>query len=239
MPFYYEFKDKEGYDDSILAGLASEEIEFKYNQNYKKIFDLYINNSCTEKAMLGGKSVNDSMAEFALGKVAMVQNGNWAWAQIKGVEGNVVNEKDIKFLPIYIGVEEDESQGICVGTENYFAINSKVSEAKQKASIEFLEWLFSSEKGKDYVVNELGFIAPFNTFEEDEKPEDPLAREVLNWMEKDGMKSVPWVFAVFPSQNFKNTFADALLEYVQDNIQWEEVVERVIESWKVEKAKGE
>lgn len=239
MPFYYEFKDKEGYDDSILAGLASEEIEFKYNQNYKKIFDLYINNSCTEKAMLGGKSVNDSMAEFALGKVAMVQNGNWAWAQIKGVEGNVVDEKDIKFLPIYIGVEEDESQGICVGTENYFAINSKVSEAKQKASIEFLEWLFSSEKGKDYVVNELGFIAPFNTFEEDEKPEDPLAREVLNWMEKDGMKSVPWVFAVFPSQNFKNTFADALLEYVQDNIQWEEVVERVIESWKVEKAKGE
>jgi raffinose/stachyose/melibiose transport system substrate-binding protein len=239
IPFYYEFKDKQNYDNPILAGLASNEIAFKYSENYKKIFDLYINNSCTEKAMLGTKTVNDSMAEFALGKVAMVQNGNWAWAQIKGVEGNVVDEKDIKFLPIYIDVEEEESQGLCIGTENYLAINSKVSEAKQKASIEFIEWLFSSEKGKDYVVNELGFIAPFNTFEEDEKPKDPLAREVLNWMEKDGVSSVPWGFAVFPSQNFKNTFADALLEYVQGNKSWDEVTKTVIESWKVEKAKGE
>lgn len=239
LPFYYEFRDNKNYDNPVLAGLAADEVAFKYSENYKKIFDLYVNNSCTDRAMLGSKTVNDSMAEFALGKVAMVQNGNWAWAQIKGVEGNTVKEEDIKFLPIYIGVEGEESQGLCIGTENYFAINSKVSEAKQKASIEFIEWLFSSEKGKSYVINELGFIAPFNTFDEDEKPQDPLAKEILSWMGKDGINSVPWVFATFPSQNFKNTFADALLEYVQGSKSWKDVTKTVIESWKVEKAKGE
>ena len=36
--------------------------------NYKNIFDLYINNSTCKPALLGSKTVSDSMAEFALGK---------------------------------------------------------------------------------------------------------------------------------------------------------------------------
>lgn len=237
LPFYYEFKENTDYDNTILAGLAADEVEFKYAQNYKNIFDLYVENSCTPKGLLGSKSVNDSMAEFALGKCAMVQNGNWAWSQISGVEGNVVKEEDIKFLPIYTGMAGEENQGLCIGTENYFAINSKVSKEKQDASIAFLEWLFSSEKGKSYVKNDLGFIAPFNTFEEDEKPTDPLAREVLAWMEKDGVTSVAWTFASFPSEDFKNYFGDALLEYVQGTKTWDDVVTVVKDSWKSERTK--
>lgn len=234
MPLYYEFKDNTSFDNSVLAGLAANEIEFKYADNYRNIFDLYVNNSSSQKGLLGSKTVNDSMAEFALGQAAMVQNGNWAWSQISGVDGNVVKEEDIKFMPIYTGVAGEETQGLCVGTENYFAINSKVSPAKQQASIDFVEWLFTSEKGKDYVTNQLGFIAPFNTFEDDEKPVDPLAREVLAWMEKD-VTSVAWTFAAFPSEAFKNYFGDALLEYVQDSKAWDDVVTTVKDAWKSER----
>lgn len=235
VPFYYEFNENTSFDNSILAGIAATEINFDYSDNFKNIFDLYINNSCTEPGMLGSKSVDDSMAEFALGKAAMVQNGNWAWSQISGVAGNTVTENDIKYLPIYTGVEGEESQGLCIGTENYFAVNSKVSEEKQEMSIAFLEWLFSSETGKAYVTNDLGFIAPFTTFNDDEKPADPLAKEVLGWMEKD-VTSVPWTFAAFPSENFKNDFGDALLEYAQGQKGWDDVVNTVQESWKTEAA---
>ncbi len=235
MPLYYEFKDNTAFDSTVLAGLAANEIEFKYAENFKNIFDLYVNNSATQKGLLGSKTVNDSMAEFALGQVAMVQNGNWAWSQINGVEGNVVAAEDIKFLPIYTGIAGEEAQGLSIGTENYFAINSKATPAKQEASIAFLEWLFTSDKGKDYVTNQLGFIAPFSTFEEDEKPADPLAKEVLAWMEKD-VTSVGWTFAAFPSEQFKNYFGDALLEYVQDSKTWDEVVAVVKDSWKSERA---
>lgn len=236
LPMYYEFMDKDGAANPILTGLASDTIEFKYGANFQQLFDLYINNSCTEKGMLGSKSVDDSMADFALGKCAMVQNGNWAWSQISGVSGNVVEEQDIKFHPVYTGMTGEEEQGICVGTENYFAVNSKVSEDKQKLSKDFLYWLFSSDKGKAYVANDLGFIAPFDTFTDAEKPADPLAKEVLRWMES-GKQSVPWVFASFPSEDFKNYFGDALLEYAQGTMDWDGVSKVVIESWASEKAK--
>ena len=233
IPLYYEFSDNSEFDNSILAGLASSTIDFKYSDNYKNIFDLYINNSGTDAKMLGSKSVDDSMAEFALGKVAMVQNGNWAWGQISKVDGNKVKEEDIKFMPIYTGMEGEEKQGLAVGTENYFAVNSKVSEEKQKMSIDFLEWLFTSDTGKDYVVNKLGFISPFDTFTDDEKPSDPLAKEVLAWMEKD-TTSVAWTFAAFPSENFKKEFGNALLEYAQGQREWKDVVDTVVSSWESE-----
>ncbi|MGF7049958.1 raffinose/stachyose/melibiose transport system substrate-binding protein [Paenibacillus sp. DS2015] len=237
VPFFYEFKDNTAFENPILAGLASDEISFKYADNFKNIFDLYINNSVSKPTMLGSKTVSDSMAEFALGQAAMVQNGNWAWSQINEVEGNVVKADDIKYLPIYTGMAGEEKQGLAVGTENYFSINSKVSADKQQASIAFLEWLFSSDKGKAYVTNDLGFMAPFNTFKEDEKPADPLAKEVLNWMSKDGVSSVVWTFAAFPSEEFKNYFGDALLEYAQGSKTFDEVTTIVKDSWKSEKAK--
>lgn len=110
------------------------------------------------------------MAEFALGQAAMVQNGNWGWSQINGVDGNTVKAEDVKFLPIYTGVEGEENQGLCTGTENFFCINKEASAEDQAASIAFVEWLFSSETGKAAVTNDLGFIAPFDTFSDDESP---------------------------------------------------------------------
>ncbi len=234
LPLYYEFKDNTSYDSTVLAGLAANEIEFKYAENFKNIYDLYINNSCVEKGLLGAKTVNDSMADFALGKAAMVQNGNWAWGQINSVDGNTVAESDIKFMPIYTGMAGEETQGLCVGTENYFAINSQVSEEKQQASLDFLNWLFTSDTGKAYVTNDLGFIAPFDSFSDAEKPSDPLSKEVLAWMEKD-TTSVVWTFAAFPSEEFKNMFGDALLEYVQGGLDWEKVVTVVQNAWKSER----
>ena len=42
------------------------------------------------------------MADFALGKAAMVQNGNWGWSQISEVSGNTVKAEDVHFMPIYV-----------------------------------------------------------------------------------------------------------------------------------------
>ena len=227
LPVYYEYKDKNVSD--------LDELEFTYSDNYKNIFDLYTNNSTVKPALLGSKTVSDSMAEFALGKAAMVQNGNWGWGQISEVEGNTVKAEDIKFMPIYIGVEGEEKQGLCIGTENYFSINKQASEADQKATVEFVEWLFSSETGKNHVTNELGFIAPFNTFAQEETPQDPLAQEVLRYMANTDLYNVDWNFVSFPSQTFKDNFGAALLEYCNGNMKWEDVSKLVSEQWKAEK----
>lgn len=232
VPVYYEFKN----NNIDLASDATKEIKFQYAENFKNVFDLYINNSVTAPGLLGSKSVDDSMAEFALGKTAMVQNGNWGWGQISGVQGNVVKEEDIKFMPIYTGVEGEDKQGICIGTENFFAINSKATPEQQKLAADFLYWLYSSDKGKAYVTNELGFIAPFDTFTAEERPTDPLAKEVIRWMDNKDIANVPWNFTVFPNQTFKDNFGAALLEYAQGTKTWDEVNKLVVEQWKVESA---
>lgn len=227
LPVYYEFKDNNAVD--------MDAIKFTYQEEFKNIFDLYVNNSCTDKSELGIKTVTDSMGEFALGKVAMVQNGNWAWGQISGIEGNVVKEENVKFLPIYTGVSGEDKQGLCIGTENYFSVNSWASEEDQEATIAFIEWLFTSDKGKDYVTNRLGFIAPFDTFGDNEKTADPLAKEVIAAMEDSNKYSVSWNFTAFPSQQFKDKLGRSLLEYLGETKTWETVVQEVTDNWKAEK----
>lgn len=228
IPVYYEYSDKGITDTDTL--------EFVYADNFKNIFDLYIHNSVSKPGLLGNKSVADSMAEFALGQAAMVQNGNWAWSQIAEMEGNTVRAEDMEFLPIYTGIEGEENQGLCVGTENYFCINSRASKEDREATIAFLEWLFSSKTGKAAVVNDLGMIAPFSTFSEEEKPNDPLARELIDYMADEDTVSIPWYFTTFPSIRFKDHFGAALLEYSAGSLTWEQVKERVVSDWAAEKA---
>ena len=166
----------------------------------------------------------------------MVQNGNWAWSQIKGVSGNKVKEENLRFLPIYTGAEGEETQGLAVGTENYYAINSKASDAQQKAAADFIYWLYSSEEGKRYVTEEFGFIAPFDTFTEQETPDDPLARQVSRWLSRKDVETVPWHFTLFPSARFKEDFGASLLKYAQGNKDWDTVVEEMKAGWKKESA---
>lgn len=230
IPVYYEFKD----NNIDLTSDETKTVAFKYAENFKNIFDLYINNSTTDKKTLGSKIVDESMAEFALEKCAMVQNGNWAWAQIKAVSGNKVKAENIKYLPIYMGIDGEEKQGLCIGTENFFAINSKASQEEQQAAADFMYWLFSSETGKDYVINQLEMIAPFDTFSEDERPEDPLALEVVKWMNNGDVTNIPWYFTVFPGQTFKSDFGAALLQYAQGTKSWDEVKKLFVERWKSE-----
>lgn len=235
VPLYYELRDSEDYADPTIAGLNAKQIAFRYAANFRNLFDLYTNNSITEKGLLGSKSTSDSMAEFALSRVAMVQNGNWAWSQIKDVKGNTVSENDIKFLPLYTGVDGEEGQGLCIGTENYLAINKNATEDQQKKSLDFLYWLFSSDTGKDFVTNELDFITPFNSFTEDELPTDPLAREVVRYMNDDNLTTVPWIFTSFPSEVFKTEVGGALLAYVQGDREWQDVEDTVKSMWKSER----
>ena len=184
------------YGDLATAQSAAT-FEFSASENFKNIFDLYLNNSITAKGMVGSKADADSMAE----------------------------------LPLYMGLDGEENNGICVGTENYLAFNKNASpEALEGADI-FLTWLFSSDEGKDIVTNQLLFITPFASFSADEVPNDPLAKQVNIWMNKDGVSSIPWVFNGIPSEQWKTDFAQAMLEYINGRYTWDQVTQTAIDAW--------
>ncbi len=232
VPVYYEFKARQ----VDLTSDDTKELQFQYADQFRNLFDLYIQNSVTEPKLLGSKTVTDSMSEFGLEQCAMVQNGNWAWSQIEDVPGNKVKGENLRYLSLYTGVSGEEQQGLCIGTENFYAINAKADETARKAAADFIYWMYSSEKGKQYVTHEFGFIAPFDTFTDADKPEDPLARQVMDWMSREGVTSVPWNFTLFPSQTFKENFGNSLLKYAQGTKDWAQVKADMIADWKKESA---
>ena len=141
---------------------------------------------------------------------------------------------NLRYLPIYIGAEGEEKQGLAIGTENFYAINSQASKEEQKAAADFIWWLYSSEEGKKQVTEKLGFIAPFDTFAENEAPDDPLAREVARWMANKEVTNIPWHFTMFPSARIKEDFGASLLKYAQGTKNWDDVVKDMKNGWKRE-----
>ncbi len=229
LPLIYEMEEKK-----IDAAESFADFEFTHSEKFRALFDLYLENSTVSPSALGTKTVADSMAEFALEKCAMVQNGSWAYAQIAGEAGNKVRAEDVFFLPLYTGAEGEEAPGICIGTENYYCINAKASAEERAEAEAFLYWLYSSEKGKKFVSEELGFIAPFDTFASGDVPNDPLAREVLAFIRSDSVKNLPWRFSVIPSLRFKEDFGASLLAYAQGKKTFAEVVSDAKQAWKRE-----
>lgn len=227
-PVFYEFRDKKVTD--------TPDLELTYSDNYKQIFDLYINNSTIAPSECSAKTVSDSMSEFALGKAAFVQNGNWAWSQISEVDGNVVKEEDIHFMPIYVGVKGEEKSGIALGTENYLAVNSQADEASQKASIDFLTWLFTDAEGAKLLTdNSVVSMAPYKAFA-DLKPADPLGAQVVEYLSNTDLYPINWVFQTFPSQDFKDQLGQHLAQYASGSEDWSAVKDYFVTEWKAEKS---
>ena len=221
LPIYYEYKDK---------GITSTDaIEGTYLDNYKEIWDLYINNSTCEPSMISSKTGEDATAEFALGEAVFYQNGTWAYNEVKDME---VADEDMGMLPIYIGVDGEEEQGLCTGSENYWCVNKNASEEDIQATLDFM--VVESDEGRDMLANQMGFVTPFTTFE-DYLPSNPLVQANDEYTQA-GKIPVSWNFTTMPSENWKNNVGSALLEYAQGTGEWSAVETAFVDGWATEYA---
>ena len=229
QPLYWEWG---GNDKIDLNGLIPD-FKFEYNKNFKDILDLYLNNSVIDKSLVGTKTVDDSMAEFALGKCAMIQNGDWAWSTIAGTDGKKVNDKDVCFIPITCGVEGEKDMGLNVGASQYMCINSQLDQKDQDAALAFLEWLFSSDTGKQLVAQKLQLVTPFTTMADAEYT-NPLF-ESENDIAGKGKKAYCWAANLIPDDQWKNDYGASLLQYAQGQKDWDAVVSDAVTEWETER----
>ena len=221
LPIYYEYKD---------AGIGSTDaIKGTYLDDFKQIFDLYLTDSTTDRALLSGKTGSDAAAEFATGEAVFYQNGTWAYSDIKG---NDVADEDLGMLPIYIGAKGESSQGLCTGSENYWCVNSKASKADQDATLAFLKWVVESDAGRSALSKDMGFVTPFSTFSGSYLPQNPLV--VFAQKYNEGKTVVSWNFTTMPSEQWKNTLGSAMLEYAQGTGTWDKVKSAFVDNWAVE-----
>lgn len=226
IAMFYEFNE---LGDKFL-GIDTKTIEFKYNLNMKKMLDLYMNYSNYDQNKLGDVSYDDSLNSFIRGSSAIIQQGNWIMSTVLSDKSTTLNAFDLGMIPIYLGIENEDKYGIAVGTENYFAINNTCSSKQIKASIDFLNWLYTSEKGMDYVINNLGYIPPYTNFKYE--PNNSLNESIIAYMNNENLNPVEWSFNYYPTESFKTNFGGDLLDYALGNKTWNEVVNNVKRRWK-------
>ena len=76
LPIYFEYQA-----DGIGTTKA---IKGTYLDNYRNIWDLYINNSTCDPAELSAKTGDDSRNEFLNSQAVFYQNGSWEYGNLKG-----------------------------------------------------------------------------------------------------------------------------------------------------------
>jgi raffinose/stachyose/melibiose transport system substrate-binding protein len=220
MPIYYEFVK----DDEEETG--TDAIKGTYLDNYKQIFDLYITDSTTDGSQLASKTGDDANNEFVNGEAVFYQNGSWAWSDISKKLG----EDKVGMLPIYIGVDGEEKQGLCSGGENYWCVNSQASEEDQKATLDFLKWVVTSDTGTKTLSTGMGFNCPFKSAKEPDNPFSKIAKQMVS----DGKTSVNWDFVWIPSEQWKSDLSNALTKYAAGTDKWDAVKTAFVDGWKTE-----
>ena len=224
LPIYYEYKA-----DGIGT---TEAIKGTYLDNYKQIWDLYINDATCEPAMIGGKTGEDAVAEFTLGEAVFYQNGTWAYNDC--INGGMTDEQ-LDMLPIYIGAEGEENQGLCTGSENYWCVNKKATQENIDATLAFLKWVVTSDEGRDALANQMGFVTPFKAFDDGYTAHNALLDAAARYI-AEGKTSVSWNFPTMPSETWKNNLGAALLEYAQGTGSWDNVKTAFVDGWASEYA---
>ncbi len=217
LPIYFEYEAENETSTDAIKGT--------YLDNYKNIFDLYINNSTCDPKELASKTGNDSEAEFINGEAVFFQNGSWEY-------GNVVGDKklsadDVTMIPIYIGVGDEANQGLCTGTENYWCVNSAADEKDIQATLDFMNWCVSSDKGTTAMADDMGFVIPFK----DAKDTDNVFVQKDKELQAAGKTTIPWDFTTIPSEQWKADLSSALTAYAAGTGSWDDVKTAFVDGW--------
>lgn len=217
MPIYFEQLNK---SDNKMSG--------KYLDRFKAVWDLYLNNSTCSPAMVGYKSIEDARKEFLSSSAVFYQNGSWEFVELTKPNYGF-NKYQLAMIPIYCGVEGEENQGLCTGTENYWAVNKKASAKSIRDTLDFLYWCVTSKEGTEIMAKDMGFSIPFKNAA---YSENIFVQQNAIYTAK-GIEPVAWSFTSIPSEEWKSKLAGALKAYAENQTDeaWQGVAARFVDGW--------
>ncbi len=216
LEYYYESRDAGGWKE------CPAEIKGTYMENFKNLYDLCINNSLTPAKELatGG---HDAANQFKTKQAAFYVNGSWEYTNVSEAVPNAT------MIPYYAGVAGEEKAGLNCGTENYWAINSKVSEADQKATMDFMVWCVTNKDASRKLVDTFG-VMPYKSAAE--STNGFLA--AANKYSADGCYVMDWATNYQPNvDEYRKALVSALNAYNADqsDANWAKVKTAFVDGW--------
>lgn len=210
------------FDNDVTAAYEADTVELTYNDQMKRMLDLQADYSIQPVLSLDySQQVEQS---FSLGTVAMIQQGNWIYPTVEQMDPDFA-ENNIGMIPMPFDGMDDH---LPVGVPQYWVVNNDSSDEEVQAAKDFLDWMYTSEEGKEMVLNEFKFIPAYEGYDT-EQISDPLSQIVYEYASEG--KTIGWTFMGTPVGWNEDVLAVNFQKYLNGDMEWEEVVEESIKSW--------
>lgn len=210
------------FESDINSAYEAETINFDYADSMKRMLDLQSNYSVQPVLSLDYSQQVEQL--FSQEKVAIIQQGNWIYPTLEQMDVDFA-ENNVGMIPMPVDGLEDH---LPVGVPQYWAVNKNSSEEVQQAAKDFLDWLYTSDAGKELVLNDFKFIPAYEGYDT-AQISDPLSQSVYSYSEEG--KTIGWTFLATPVGWNEDVLAVNFQRYINGDIEWQEVLDASKEEW--------
>ncbi|GEQ32240.1 ABC transporter substrate-binding protein [Marinilactibacillus psychrotolerans] len=160
------------FNESIIESYEAKELNWEYGDQMKKYTDLF--NQYNVQPILTVDYSRSVEELFVNDKVAMVHQGIWIVPTLNDIDPSFAKEK-LGLLPVY--GESDTEGKIIAGAPFYIGVNKNLDDEVVEESKNFLDWMYTSEEGKEMITGDLAFV-PAQEGYEPEDISDPVSQEL-------------------------------------------------------------
>lgn len=204
--------------DAFMEQLTNGEVtmaETEEFQDFAKFYDAIRENSYNPLEVNYDKEIGD----FATGKTAAIHQGNWISSMFADYEVSF----EMGLMPVPIG----ENDKVAVSVPAAWYVNSQATAEEQQAGKEFLEWLYTSDTGIHYLMDEFGFIPVVSGMINDDL--DAVSQEVSAYAEAGNTLS--WAMNDWPAGIVDVYLVPVAEEFFTTDMTQEELLAKLDEAW--------
>ncbi|MDQ0061856.1 ABC transporter substrate-binding protein [Paenibacillus harenae] len=159
---------------------------------------------------------NTQVAEFAAGKYAMIQHGNW----IQGMIDEVTPGMNLGMMPVPLL----DAPNVFTGVPNNWIVNSKSANAEEAKA--FLNWMVTSETGKKYIATDFKFVPALSSIEPNPEAIGSIGGDFALFANANPTQVKSWNWDRFPD-GVTQQWGAAMQEYLGKQISADELLSKL------------
>ncbi|MFA9465285.1 MAG: ABC transporter substrate-binding protein [Velocimicrobium sp.] len=172
--------------DAYLKQVLNGDTRMADNDAFKEFGEVMeaIRTNCTNPVDV---TYDNNCGDFATKKTAMIHQGNWCYSMF--TDYNVEFDMGITALPI------SGNSKVAVSVPTAWYVNTDASDDEKQLAKDFLEWLYTSDAGKKYLMDEFGFIPVVEGMTSQSL--DPISQSIADAVAAGN--TIPWVMTNWPA----------------------------------------
>ncbi len=223
--FLGQVVDERPDKDAFIADMKAGKVDLMKDEKFMAIMDLFDVLKEYNMFKAGAVTAEDELVHQAMseGQDAFQFGGCWEWNDLLTYDYN----GPVGIMPLPLNMTDDWTGKIDGSPSKFFYVDGSeyTSEADQEAAKAFLEWLATSDEGKEFVSGTCGMVSPFksNTVE----CTNDIGRDVKAYL--DAGNTFP-DYPNFPDDHYSKMGIE-MQKYLGDQCTREELAKAIQDYW--------